>query len=66
MAPWYASHQRYHYDIINTILYFLTIGFPTLGEDILIPLGYVNAHDITNVFFCQFCNVVKLVIHNPI
>jgi hypothetical protein len=49
MAPWYACLQEYHYDIISIILYVLTIGFPTLGKDILISLGYVNAHDITNV-----------------
>ncbi len=69
MAPWYACLQEHHYDIISIICYVLTIGFPTLGKDILIPLGYVNAYDITNVFFfflCQFCNVVKGAVHNPI
>jgi len=54
MAPWHACLQEYHYDIISIILYVLAIGFPILEKDILIPLGYVNAHDITNEFFCQF------------
>jgi hypothetical protein len=66
MVPWYVCLQEYHYDTISIILYVLSIDFPTLGNDILISLGYVNAHDITNGFCCQFCNVVKVAIHNPI
>jgi hypothetical protein len=49
-APWYACLQEYHYDIINIILYVFTIGFLTLAKDVLIPLGYVNAYDITNTY----------------